>query len=149
MTPETLTRYLHQQIPLSAAMQARVLMLDDEGLEISAPLAPNLNQHGTGFGGSLATLAILGGWAMVEYGLQRAGITARVVIQRSDCEYLEPAISDFSAFTRLPADEWPRFLATLHKRRRARIAIDTQVRAEGRVVVVHHGTYVAIADPSR
>jgi len=146
MTPEALTEYLHRNIPLSAALQAQVLAFDNESLEITAPLAPNLNHRGTGFGGSLATLAILGGWALLNQALQNQGLKARIVVQRSDCEFFEPATADFTAVTTLSAPTWARFLVTLAKRGRARITVDTQIRADGRFVVSHHGTFVAIAD---
>ena len=59
---EALTRYLHENIPLSQFMQIRVLPSAPGSLWLSAPQAPNRNPHTTEFGGSLATLSIAAGW---------------------------------------------------------------------------------------
>ena len=50
-TPEVQT-YLHDHIPLSAAMGAGVSQADTEIVRLSAPLEPNLNHRATAFGGS-------------------------------------------------------------------------------------------------
>src|SRR5829696_2656815 len=56
---------LHRQIPLTRAMQLRVQDFDGHELRIAAPLGPNVNQHTTAFGGSLAAATTLAGWGMV------------------------------------------------------------------------------------
>ena len=144
-TPASYTEFLHRNIPLVAAMQARVVACGDGGIELRAPLAPNRNHRGTAFGGSLAVLGIAAGWALVEQGLREAGIKARVVIQKSECEYFEPVAEEFSAAGTLPAGEWPQFLDTLRKRGKARIAVESELRSAGRRPAVRHrGTFVAI-----
>src|SRR5437773_915061 len=102
MTPDALTEYLHQHIPLTAALGARALRCDAHEIEISAPLKPNLNHRGTAFGGSLATLGIVSGWALLHLALRREHMTARLVIQRSECEFAEPVEDGFAAISRLP-----------------------------------------------
>src|SRR5690606_33240492 len=60
--PET-EAFLHAKIPLARAMGVRVERCDSEGLVLTAPLEPNHNHLGTAFGGSLAALATLAGYA--------------------------------------------------------------------------------------
>jgi len=144
MTPDQYTDYLHRHIPLTAAVDAQVRRLTPEHVEIVAPLLPNTNHRGTAFGGSLSTLAILSGWVLLQQALQAAQIDARLVIQRSECDYLEPVDADFVTESRLPGEDWPRFLQTLQRRGRARITIRSQIRIEGREVVQASGTYVAL-----
>lgn len=145
MSPDDLTRQLHANIPLTAAMALRVIGFDGQSLELGVPLAPNRNHHGSAFGGSLATLGIVTGWALVDEALRAAGLPARVVVQHSDCDYLAPASADCSATARLP-EQWPRFLATLRKHRRARVDIATMITAGGLHCVRHHGRYAAFLD---
>ncbi|MDE0855933.1 MAG: YiiD C-terminal domain-containing protein [Nevskia sp.] len=149
MSPEAYTEYLHRHIPLTAAMQLRVLHSGGDGIELVAPLAPNRNHRDTAFGGSLATLGIVSGWALLQQGLRQEGLDARIVVQKSECEFLEPADAEFSAESRLPAQDWPRFLATLRKRGRARITVHSVLRCAGHDVVQHSGTFVALAGEAR
>lgn len=144
MTPEAMTDYLHQHIPLTAALGARVLLCSEKSVRISAPLQPNLNHRNTAFGGSLATLGILSGWTLLHFALRARGVEARLVIQKSECEFLEPVAHEFIAESTLPEAEWERFLATLTKHRRARIAIGSAISADGRAAVAASGSYVAL-----
>lgn len=146
MSPEDLTAYLHIHIPLTAALGARVRSFDIRQMEISAPLAQNRNHRGTAFGGSLATLGILGGWSLLNTALERQNLVAKIVVQHSECEFHEPVAADFTALSVLPETEWPRFLATLRRHRRARIAIETHIRANGRPLVTHRGRYAAFLE---
>jgi len=144
MTPDDYTEYLHRHIPLTAAVAARVRRMEPGLVEISAPLGPNTNHRGTAFGGSLSTLAILSGWVVLQQALQAEHVAARLVIQKSECDYMEPVDADFSAESRLPLEEWPRFLQTLARRGRARITVLSLIRADGREVLRASGTYVAL-----
>ncbi len=103
MSPEALTEYLHRHIPLTAAMQLRVLHSGDGHIELLAPLSPNRNHRDTAFGGSLATLGIVTGWTLLQQGLLREGVEARVVVQKSECEFLEPVVAEFVSESHLPA----------------------------------------------
>jgi thioesterase domain-containing protein len=144
MSPEALTEYLHRHIPLTAAMQLRVLRSGDGAIELAAPLSPNRNHRDTAFGGSLATLGIVSGWALLQQSLRQEGLEARIVVQKSECEFLEPVAEEFFSASSLPAAEWTRFLDTLRKRKRARITIHSTLRCAGREVVRHSGTFVAL-----
>lgn len=144
MTPEKYTDYLHRHIPLTAALAARVRVLEPGRVEIVAPLSPNRNHRGTAFGGSLATLAILSGWVVLQQALQAAKVDARLVIQKSECDYLEPVDADFVTESRLPEAEWPRFLQTLERRGRARITVSSLIRVGERDAARASGTYVAL-----
>jgi len=144
MNNEETTAYLHRSIPLTAAMDVRVLAQEPGRVEILAPIAANANHHGSAFGGSLSTLAILSGWVLVQQTLDAAGIGAKLMVQRSECDYLEPALADFSAESLLPEAEWPRFVQMLQKRGRARITVTTTIRIGARDVARASGTYAAI-----
>jgi thioesterase domain-containing protein len=145
MSPLAFTEYLHRNIPLTAAMQLRVLHSDGGSIELAAPLAPNRNHQHSAFGGALATLGIVSGWALLQQNLQSEGIEARVVVQKSDCEFVLPAAAEFTAAGSLPED-WPRFLDTLRKRGRARITVQSVLRSAGQEVMRHSGTFVAMQD---
>src|SRR6202021_3696311 len=90
-------RYLHQYIPLSAAMGVQVRTATVEHVKLAAPLAPNVNHTETVFGGSAAALATLSAWTLLHLRLEDAGLDARLVIQRSRMEYERPIPGVFGA----------------------------------------------------
>ncbi|MGH8529157.1 MAG: YiiD C-terminal domain-containing protein [Nevskiales bacterium] len=143
MTPAEFTEYLHHNIPLTAALGASVRRMESGVVEITAPLKPNLNHRNTAFGGSLATLGILSGWAVLHLGLRAEDISARIVVQKSDADFIAPGEADLVAISKLDRKRWDRFLKSLRRYKRARIAVDTEIHAGSTRVVAHTGTYVA------
>ena len=143
MTPEAFTEYLHREIPLTAAMSARVERSEPGEVEISAPLAPNKNLHGTAFAGSLATLGLISGWVALDRALHDADVKAHLVAQKNECIFHAPATQELRAVARIPAEEWMHFLNALHSKGRARISVVTEIRAGATLAVTHTGTYAA------
>ncbi|HVS77095.1 MAG TPA: YiiD C-terminal domain-containing protein [Steroidobacteraceae bacterium] len=143
-----LERYLHQQIPLSAAMGVRVRMADPERVELTAPLGPNVNHNETVFGGSAAALATLSAWALLHLRIAGAGLHAKLVIQRSSMEYERPIPGDFVAVCRF-SDEpaWERFRATLVRRRRARLTLAAHLVHDAQRMASFEGDFVALHRP--
>jgi thioesterase domain-containing protein len=143
MTPDAFTEYLHREIPLTAAMGVRLLRSAPGEVEIAAPLAPNLNFHGTAFAGSLATLGLISGWVALDRALHGTELKAHLVAQKSECIFHAPATQELRAIARLPAEEWAQFIAALRHKRRARIGVVTEIRAGDTLAVTHTGTYAA------
>lgn len=143
MTPEAFTEYLHREIPLTAAMSVRVIRSEQGEVEISAPLAPNKNLHGTAFAGSLATLGLISGWVVLDRALHGADVKAHLVAQKNECIFHAPAAQELRAVARIPTEEWNNFLNALHSKGRARISVITEIRAGTTLVVTHTGTYAA------
>lgn len=144
MKAEELTAYLHRQIPLLAAVHAEAVTGDAEHVVLRAPLAPNRNHHETAFGGSLALMGILSGWTLLHLALEREGLAPRLMVQKSECEFLEPVGADFTAETHRPVEHWPRFVATLKRYGRGRIEAQTRIRCGSADAVLHRGTYAAV-----
>ena len=88
-------------IPMARAMAMSVGTYDGDSLTLSAPLAPNINDKGCAFGGSLVSLMTLAGWGLVKLGLDRQGRNCDIYVQDSDVRYLAPVWNDFDAVARL------------------------------------------------
>ncbi|HEY1077005.1 MAG TPA: YiiD C-terminal domain-containing protein [Fontimonas sp.] len=144
MNPQQFTEFLHRSIPLTAALGARVMELGDQHVRLSAPLEPNLNHHGTAFGGSLATLGILAGWVALHHGMQRAGVTGSLVVRQTTLDYLRPVTGELQAESRLPDAPWLEFVAALREARRARIEVCSVLRCGEAEAVRVRGSYVAL-----
>jgi thioesterase domain-containing protein len=135
---------LHQQIPLSRAMQVRSVAYGPSGLTLAAPLAPNRNHAASAFAGSLNALLTLAGWGLLGLLLEEAQIRASVVIQDSSIRYVRPVGADLMARCGMPAPaELARFLAALRRRGAARIALEAQIGPDDAPAVQLSGRYVA------
>lgn len=128
---QTLIQFIRNEIPLAHAMGLQLADCDDDRLSLRAPLAPNVNDKGCAFGGSLASLMTLSGWALVELALRRRGLDCDVFVAESSVRYLAPLWQDFHSEARLAADaDWATFFHTLAARGKARIGIDCVVPGE-------------------
>jgi thioesterase domain-containing protein len=124
-------------IPLTRAMGVAVETYDGDSLTLSAPLAPNVNDKGCAFGGSLVSLMTLAGWGLVKLALDRQGRDCDIYVQDSDVRYLAPVWNDFSAIARLvDRESFTAMIEALGARGRAR----TRVRC---VVPLPDGTAAA------
>ena len=136
--------YLHQNIPLSAGMGVSVAACQASGVTLRAPLARNINQHSTVFGGSTSAVAILSAWTWLHFALLSAGQTTRLVIQRSTVDYLAPITGDFEA--RCPgllSVDLDEFLRTIERYGKARATLTSALTCDGVKVAAFTGDYVA------
>ncbi|PHS75497.1 MAG: hypothetical protein COB19_03335 [Porticoccus sp.] len=111
---------VRQQIPLLDAMNVDFIDYNGSTLSLGMPLAPNINDKQTGFGGSLAALATACGWAMVSLVLKDASLEADVVVVKSDMRFLAPVTTDCLARVEWPSVEKKQFLQQLSMKGRAR-----------------------------
>jgi len=140
-----ITSYIHEHIPLTSHLGAVVDSFDSNSVTISAPLAPNLNHRNTAFGGSISALGILSGWTLLFLKLKEYGIKNRLVIQKSSFDFQDPISDDFFATCTLPdAAIWEKFLKTLTRHGRARIAVRSRIESSSGTGGNHEGVYVAV-----
>lgn len=140
-----LTRFLHEHIPLSRAMQLQATAWDGERLELTAPLAPNINDKGTAFGGSLYTLAVLCGWSLLRLKLDEAGMPQKnIVIHEANTRYLLPVTGELRATCTLTSDALTEFMQPLQKKGRARITLTVAIHQQNQAAVEFTGQYVAL-----
>ena len=128
---QRLIQFIRDEIPLARAMDLQLGRHDMDTLSLHAPLAPNVNDKGCAFGGSLVSLMTLSGWALVELALRRRQLDCDVFVAESGVRYLAPLWQDFRAEARLAAEaDWSSFFGTLAARGRARISVDCVVPGE-------------------
>ena len=137
--------WLKGQIPIINHMGFTPLEWDGSTLRMGAQLEPNVNDKGTGFGGSLATVATLCGWSIVTLHLRDLGRDDDVVIKESHLEYFRPITSDFTAETTLPAaDDLEMFDARMSEKGRARMELVIEINQGNETALRLTGTYVAM-----
>lgn len=147
IAPIDLQQFLHRHVPLSQAMQVCVEAINADQLVLAAPFAPNLNQHGTVFGGSAATLGVLASWSLLHTRLMQQAVHCKLVVQRSAMDYEAPMSAAFTATATLadPAD-WAHFIATFEAHGKSRIQVRAVLRSEGRRAGVFSGEFVALRE---
>ncbi|MCL7715785.1 YiiD C-terminal domain-containing protein [Stenotrophomonas mori] len=132
-------------MPPVAAMGIRIAACDHESLCLQAPLGVNVNDKGNAFGGSLASVMTLAGWALVSMRLSASGRDAEVYVADSSIRYRSPVYADLVATARAaPDQDWAAFLALFDKRGRARLTVHARVdggaaELEGRFVALARG----------
>ena len=146
MIPKPFETFLHAKIPLSRAMQVRVVRCDGPELELVAPLAPNINHLGTAFGGSLNALATLAGYGIVYLLLREIPADGHVVLKESRIDYLSPVRGRLRAnCRRSPRAAIGKFHRGFRRQCRARLDLEVQIAGSGgRAAVVFGGRFVAV-----
>lgn len=119
---------INEVIPLTRALGVELHRYDGRRLVVTAPLALNHNHQGTGFGGSIYSVAVVAAWGLVELLLEDAGIEGRVVIQSGGVDYHNPVDDNFHAICELPpAADVERFLRGLGRRGKGRLELTSRV----------------------
>lgn len=138
-----LATYLYAHIPLVRAMQVRIEAWDADGLELSAPLAANLNHEGTAFGGSLESLAVLACWGMLWLLLEDQP-QMHIVIAESHTRFLQPVRGTLHAHCPMPEKtSLQTFLDTLQQHHKARIELHSRIIENGHLCASFEGQFAA------
>jgi thioesterase domain-containing protein len=134
-------------MPPVRAIEIRVAQHMNGRLRLIAPLAPNVNDKGCAFGGSLASLMTLAAWGLATLELAVAGFEdAEVYVQDSRLHYLAPLYDDLRAEAWLhDGQQWASFVSTYRERGKARARLGAEIRdADGSVVTRFEGRFVAL-----
>ena len=138
-----LTRKIRSAIPLSDAMQFSIDHLDLDEIRVSAPLSPNINIHGTGFAGSLYSIAVLTGWALCTHIIDESEIDAELVVGRAEIAYRAPVVSDIECRCSASLEQREAFLLAFRERGKGKLLLDIAVGDLPQASL--HATFVAIA----
>lgn len=101
---QSLQALIDTQILPAARSGFTLSACDADGVTLDAPLAPNVNDKGCAFGGTLVSAMTLAGWALIMQLLRQRGWTADVFVARSEVAYRAPVWQDFRAHAWLTAD---------------------------------------------
>ncbi|MET0225497.1 MAG: YiiD C-terminal domain-containing protein [Dokdonella sp.] len=125
-------RELLADIPMARAMAVSVAGYDRRTLTLAAPLAPNVNDKGCAFGGSLASLMTLAGWGLLKLAVGARAIDCDIYVQDSTVRYLAPVWQDFSAEAQLDeGNAFDEFFAALAARGKGRLRVRCRVPLPG------------------
>ncbi|WP_299974228.1 YiiD C-terminal domain-containing protein [uncultured Pseudoteredinibacter sp.] len=123
---------IHRDIPLSQHMGFRFCKFScapEAGAELytELPLAPNLNDKNTAFGGSIATLATLSGWSLVTLISRQLNLPSEVVVYHSEQSFNAPITADLYSIAKVPSEDLENFSGKLEKEGRAKLTVDVEI----------------------
>lgn len=118
-----LTQHIRDNIPLSEAMQFEVRNLAGDSITVAAPLQPNINVHGTGFAGSLYSLAVLTAWGLTSVLVRESGVAADVVVSQAGIKYRRPLKTDIQCKCICHAEMKAQFIQDLQTKGRGRLTL--------------------------
>lgn len=139
-----LEQKLHKEIPLTKYMNLKILDYNENKLITTAPLDVNINDKGTAFGGSLATLTIISGWSLCWLISKELGFNSNnIVIIKNENSYKKPVTKDIICHTFKPNNEEINILKEkLLSKQSASVKITSQIVENNEICVGFVGYYV-------
>jgi thioesterase domain-containing protein len=132
-------------IPLSAAMEFSIESLDTGAIRVVAPLPPNINIHGTGFAGSIYSLAVLAGWALATHILEDAGLDAELVVARGEIRYRAPVTGGLHCAADVDGATREAFLRTTREQGKGMLRLE--IRVGDAPAAILSATFCALLPP--
>lgn len=125
-----------REIPLARAMQLAVTDYSGATLELAAPLAPNGNDKGCAFGGSLTALMTLAGWGLIELGLRAQELECDIYVGDSHLRYHEPVWNELCGIARFAEHgALPRLVTAVRERGRGHAEVVCEIVGKRRAAV--------------
>lgn len=135
---------LHREVPLTRTMGVRVEEHDGRELLFLADFEPNINIHGTAFGGSLYSICAVVCWGLLHLKFEDEELPAHSVLGDARISYRLPVRGDIEARCRLPDDgSYEAFVENLRAGRRSRLELTAEILVDQGVAVRFVGSYSA------
>lgn len=117
-----------QDIPLLNAMHLSFVDYGDLALTMEAPLAPNINNKGTAFGGSIASICLFGGWAVSTLAFMDNDIhNTEIVVFKNEMTFERPARGHLDIRASIKPEDFEVCLSRLKAGDPGRLRLDIQV----------------------
>ncbi len=135
---------LHKEIPLTKLMDLKIINYNDKELVTTAPLNININDKGTAFGGSLATITIISAWSICWLISKELKVSSEnIVVIKNEHSYKRPVTKDIVCKTFKPdIQEIKNLKEKLLSKGTASIKIKSQIIENGQICVDFIGFYV-------
>ena len=144
MNSSEFEQFLHEQIPITKAMEFNVIEFSTSKVKVLAKLKPNTNHMGTAFGGSINSLMAVCGWAMMYANVKDVAPEAHIVIQKSSINYLGSIKEDFVAECELTdEDARIKFLEMYHRHQKGKLQLSVFCYDKEILLARFEGQYVA------
>jgi thioesterase domain-containing protein len=137
-------QHIKANIPLVNHMGLQQITFVEGVLEFHVDLQPNLNDKGTGFGGSISAFCTLAGWALTTLILIEQDLERSAVVKTGSIDFLAPVTSDFIVRCYCPEEGGiDRLIAKVNEKGRGKLPIVAEITHGDRLAVRYQGDYVA------
>ena len=125
-------------------MDIKIKEYNEKELITTAPLNININDKGTAFGGSLATITIISSWSLCWLISKELGFDSKnIVIIKNEHSYKKPITKDIICYTSKPSLEQINILKQkLETKKSASIKIKSFIIENNETCVEFEGYYV-------
>lgn len=134
---------IHSNIPLSGAMQFTIEELDSRSIRVRAPLQPNVNVHGTGFAGSIYSIAVLAGWALCTHIMDLNQMVGDLVVADAEIKYRSPITGDIRCQGEVNEVDRDAFCNSFESRGKGKLVLTINVGSAPNAIL--RGTYFAVS----
>lgn len=141
---EIVRNKLKGQVPLIGHMAVDIVEYEPCKVVVSAPLEPNINTHGTAFGGSLYCVATMAGWSLVHLSLMDAGYEPNVWVTKGEVAYLKPVTHEIKAVAEIDEAALDLFLKAFKSKGKARTTIRVVVHCDEQTAVTLNVEFAAM-----
>jgi len=140
-----LTEFFQTHLPITQFMELDVDTYDGQQLTLKAPLAPNINDKQTAFGGSLYNACVMACWGFAHLKTLEAGIDGNQVVVSGSIKYKRPVTGEIKATCTSPgAEAEHHFIDGFTRHGKGKIELTAKVMCEGKVAVEFEGTYAVL-----
>ncbi|MCZ6487534.1 MAG: YiiD C-terminal domain-containing protein [Gammaproteobacteria bacterium] len=134
---------IHAAIPMSQAMQFSIKKLSSRSILVHAPLAPNVNIHGTGFAGSIYSIAVLAGWALSTHIMDVLAMDGDLVVSKAEISYRAPITGTIECRAVASEAECREFQDYFNQTGKGRLSLTIEVGDAPHAILL--GTFYAVA----
>ena len=128
---------------MSEAMQFSIEELSSRSILVHAPLAPNVNIHGTGFAGSIYSIAVLAGWALSTHIMDVLAMDGDLVVSKAEIKYRAPVTGRIECRSVASEAECKEFQDSFNQIGKGRLSLTIVVGDAPHAVL--SGTFFAVA----
>ncbi|MAC47247.1 MAG: hypothetical protein CMI12_10390 [Oceanospirillum sp.] len=137
-------KHIKDHIPLVNHMGLNKVTFERGVVEFYIDLEPNLNDKGTGFGGSISAFCTLAGWALTTLILIEHDLERSAVVKTGTIDFMAPVTSDFVVRCYCPEEGGiDQLIARVQEKGRGRLPIVAEITQGDKVAVRYQGDYVA------
>ena len=140
---EIVREKLKTELPLLQQMAVDIVEYQPGHVIVEAPLEPNLNTHGTAFGGSLYCVATMCGWSMVHLTLMDAGFEPSVWVTKGEVEYLVPVTGALRAEAKVSLEKCQALIDGYREKGKARMEITVEIYQGDALAMQLNATFAA------
>lgn len=135
---------LKGQVPLVQHMGVDIVDYQPGKVVVAAPLQPNLNTHGTAFGGSLYCVATMCGWSLVHLTLMDAGFEPSVWVAKGEVTYLKPVTGEIRAQVTASQALREQLITDYSAKGKARVQLTVEIYNADQLALTLNASFAAV-----